>query len=93
MAQEQGKQFASLVDAPSLTLYEDFYFQAFQELNGSRLSNGFGVSPIMLSELMAYADLYAIRPGEERMEFVRFMRVMDGAYLKQMNTKEAVSNG
>ena len=47
----------------------------------------------MLSELMAYADLYAIRPGEERMEFVRFMRVMDGAYLKQMNTNEAVSNG
>lgn len=92
MAQEQGKQFASLVDAPSLTLYEDFYFQAFQELNGSRLSNGFGVSPIMLIELMAYADLYAIHHGEERMEFVRFVRVMDAAYLKKMNTKDQSSN-
>ena len=46
----------------------------------------------MLIELMAYADLYAIHHGEERMEFVRFMRVMDAAYLKQMNTKDQSSN-
>lgn len=93
MAQEQGKQFASLVDAPSLTLYEDFYFQAFQELTGSRMSNGFGVAPIMLSELMAYADLYAIHHGEERMEFVRYLRVMDAAYLKNVASKDSISNG
>lgn len=56
------------------------------------MSNGFGASPIVLTELMAYADLYAIHHGEERMEFVRFMRVLDAAYLKQMNTKDQCSN-
>jgi hypothetical protein len=57
------------------------------------MSNGFGVAPIMLSELMAYADLYAIHHGEERMEFVRYLRVMDAAYLKNVASKDSISNG
>lgn len=47
----------------------------------------------MLTELVAYAGLHGIPHGEERHEFVRYMRVMDAAYLRQMNTKDSVSNG
>lgn len=46
----------------------------------------------MLTELVAYAGLHSIPHGEERHEFVRYLRVMDAAYMKQMNTKDQSSN-
>lgn len=93
VSKEQGKQFAALVGAPTLTLYEDFYFQAFQDLSGSRASNGFGMLPLMISELSAYAELCGVSIGEERMEFVRYLRVLDGVYLKHHNQKDSVAHG
>lgn len=46
----------------------------------------------MLTDILAYADLYSVTMMEERVEFVRHMRAMDGAYLKHMATKDSVSN-
>lgn len=46
----------------------------------------------MLTDILAYAELYGVTMMDERIEFVRFMRALDGAYLKHMAQKDAVQN-
>ena len=93
VARQQGKQFSCLIDAPTLTLTEHFFFDAFKVLTQSRIPTGFGVSPIMLTEMLACADVQGLTTMEERQEFIRYMRAMDGAYLQHVSTKDTVSNG
>lgn len=46
----------------------------------------------MLTEILCYADLHGITAMDDRMEFVRFMRALDGAYLKHMAQKDSIQN-
>lgn len=93
VAKQQGKQFASLVDAPNLSLTEHFFFDAFKVLTNSRMQTGFGMAPIMLTEMLAFADVQGLTTMDERQEFIGYMRALDGAYLKHVNAKDSVSNG
>ena len=69
-------------------MYQDLipFWDAFNTLTMSR-SSGFGVGAIPLSEVKAYLDINEIYDVGDRLEFTRWIRFLDGVYLKLVNNK------
>lgn len=69
---------------PELSFWLHRYIGAFSILSSSRPSSGFGISPIPLSEIKAYCELYKV---DDVLEFVRYIKHMDNTYVKFQSEK------
>jgi hypothetical protein len=62
------------------------YWHAFLELTGSRIQ-GMGLGGIPWSELAAWLAIHGITDTDRRLEYARYIRVVDEEYLKARNDK------
>ena len=78
--QRQGRKVRALDNRPKLLLHSLFIWNAFWDLHGGR-TQGFGPSPIQLTEIIAWCDLFEVETSD-RLEMFRFIRAMDQVYFK-----------
>lgn len=64
-------------------LYDDLipYWAAFQELSMTR-PVGMGVGAIPFQEIVAWLDLHQITSLEDRLEYAKWVRYLDGVFLE-----------
>lgn len=80
LKEESGGTMEVPIDSePELSFWLHNYISAFSILSSSRPSSGFGISPIPLSEIKSYCDLYSI---DDLDEFVKYIKSMDNVFLK-----------
>jgi hypothetical protein len=66
---------------------------AFNTLSASRDANGFGVNPLRISEIRAYADMLGMR-DTEALRLLRITQAMDATYLAHVaKRQERASKG
>lgn len=84
---KDGISTSSIPDPPDL--YPDLAetFAAFFELSAGRQFNETGVQPLPLSEILAYMNDRRILDLDDRVEFQRLIRAMDGKYLTLAHDK------
>lgn len=77
-----GGHISALDTKPEL--YEDLRqdFKAFGELHQSRRYTGFGPSPLCVTDILAYMEMFDICDYEARKIFLKRIQVMDQAYLQ-----------
>lgn len=76
----------AIADAPQLLLGLEFFWTAFWELSSCR-SLGFGAGPIPWSAAADYAITFELE-GEDFMDFVYLIRMMDSAWCKHQVEKK-----
>jgi hypothetical protein len=88
---ETGKLPERILNAPSLKLTNQFYFQAFFELDSERI-NGFDIGPIPWSSIVKYAEYHGFE-YDEREDFLVFIRRMDNVYIDFVLKKQKQNTG
>lgn len=83
----------ALASEPRLDFRQAFYYAAFQDLTGSRNVSMAGALPIPVSEIKAYCELFNIAELEERSRILRYVKVLDNAYLTYVSEKQKKPQG
>jgi len=85
--QADGHSVRALRERPQL--YEDLVidYHAFSLLNASRRI-GMTAGSIPISEIHAYCRMFEINGWQQRKEFLRRIKILDGAYLNYIKSKE-----
>lgn len=71
---------------PEIGPYFQFYIDAFYDLTTCRY-NGMSTGPIPFTAMIEYAKIYDI-VGDDLVDFLHVMRVMDNAFLNKVQEKE-----
>lgn len=87
MEEETGVTPKALLDKPKLGFAEQWYFDVFFDLSGSRRSSMGGLMPIPYSELVGYCQYYEITELEEKALLAKYLRAMDLEYLDIQSEK------
>ena len=61
-------------------------WEAFQDLCKTR-STGWGVSPIVYTEILAWSDLHGV-PQDVRVRFTRWIKALDAIWLKSYHKQQ-----
>lgn len=72
----------ALLSRPILSQYEQLYYDAFFELNGSRQWTIGGPSSIPLSEIETYFRIHHVEEEEEQAEYISIFQAMDDVFIK-----------
>lgn len=79
----------SIADRPELTDLQQFYYDAFIELNTSRLYSFSSEGPIPWHRIEEYLDRKQVTDLDEREEFKFILRKMDEEYRQFVKDKRA----
>jgi hypothetical protein len=85
-----GVKPPALASQPRLRGECETLYTAYCALSASRDNNGFGASPIKVSEVRAYALMMGLNL-EEGLKLLRVVQAMDGAYLEYQAQKNKTS--
>lgn len=86
LAQADGIESSATKTRPSLDTIESHYWSCYQLLHGARGSNGFGPTPIQISEIVVYAE-HLRMSDDERQDFVHIMTTLDRNFLELVRKK------
>lgn len=69
-------------------------YEAFVVLSSCRPVSGMGISPIPLTDILAYMNMFSIHKYSQRHEFLRRIKILDNTWLSFQSKKtEIKSNG
>lgn len=78
----------ALRERPKLAGTQGYYKDVFSDLASSRTYTAEGFAcPILLSEVLAYCELFGIAGMEERDRLYRMVRAMDSAFCKVVSER------
>jgi len=68
------------------------YFEAFHALSPSRNMGFESAGAIPVGEILAYCELIGLKNDDDRRLMLRFVRVLDNAYLKAVKKNDGATN-
>ncbi len=77
----------ALRNRPQLDTRQIYFYNAYQEISGSRNFSMSGPLPIPVSEILAYCTLYKIHNVEKIEMLKRRITFLDGVYLTHVAEK------
>ena len=86
--EQTGQTPKALLNRPSLSQFEQPYYEAFQKLSSSRAWTMAGPAPIPFSEIVTYLKFEGITDKDEQDEYVAMIREIDTAFLDHANKKK-----
>lgn len=85
-AQEKGDPIPEELIPPKLDICNEFYFEAFNELDSERSRFDGGIGAIPWSKIKLYADMYFDK-FEDYKNFLDIIREVDGFWVSEINKK------
>lgn len=82
-----GEDVPALRSKPTLTIWQEQFWDAFQVLSDSRSFTQIGISSIPISEILAYLNLMQIVDAELRCLYLTFIRNLDVVFCNHINKK------
>lgn len=68
--------------------FQQPYWDAYQELAGSRQYTQSGIADIPYSEKVKWLDENGVDDPDDRRDYIQMISVLDAAYIKQYYSKE-----
>jgi hypothetical protein len=84
---KQGEEVPALLNRPTLTMWQSYFWEAYQICSSSRRFHSAGIANIPLSEIFSYLDGYYIWDLEMRDLYLRHIQTLDNTYLEHVNKK------
>jgi len=82
-----GEDVPALKSKPTLTIWQEQFWNAFQVLSDSRGFTQMGITAIPISEIKAYLDIFKIDDPELRYLYLTFIKNLDGVFCTHINKK------
>lgn len=79
-------------DRPVLDERQVYYYNAYQQMSGSRSVGMGGALPIPVSEILAFCNLFYISGLSERERLFKYVHRLDSAYLDHAAEKAKSSS-
>lgn len=77
----------ALRNRPKLNQFQQVYFDAYNEISGSRQYHSAGAAEIPYSEKILWLDENGIFDPDERRDYLQMISVLDGVFLEEQFKK------
>ena len=77
----------ALRNRPKLNMFQQVYFDAYNDLSGSRQYHSAGAAEIPYSEKIKWLNENGIDDPDERRDFIQLLSVLDGIFLEEQFKK------
>jgi hypothetical protein len=84
---KQGEDVPALLNRPTLTMWQRYFWEAYQTISSSRNFHSAGIASIPLTEIFTYFQIYNIRDLEMRDLYLQHIQTLDNTYLEHANKK------